>query len=324
MSEAESPISADRPLTAQAFWLTGPHQGELRTEYLDEPGPDELLLHGGWSGVSRGTEGLVWGGGVPEELRGRMRVPLQRGDFPWPIKYGYCRVGRIDGTRKWGFVLGPHQSALVVPEAMVRVLPAGVPPERAVLAANMETALNAVWDAQPGPGDEVAVVGAGVVGALVGWLISRIPGTRVTLVDPADRTVLADAFGVRVVSPADAPREQDLVVHASGTAAGLSTALACAGEESLVLELSWYGTAPVAAPLGSAFHPRRLTLKSSQVGQLPPHRRPRWDYDRRMQVVLELLRHDELDALIDSESPFRALPGILSDLPGQFTHRLIY
>ena len=311
-------------MRARAFWLTGHEQGELREEELREPGPDEVLLHGGWSGVSRGTEGLVWRGGVPPELADRMRVPFQEGDFPWPVKYGYCRVGRLGDSRKWGFALAPHQSAQVLPRSMVRVLPPGVPPERAVLAANLETALNGVWDAQPGPGDRVTIVGAGVVGALVGWLVSRIPGTEVTLVDPADRSVLSDAFGVRCVGPEAAPREQDLVVHASGTAAGLGTALACAGEEALVLELSWYGSEPVAAPLGNAFHPRRLTLKSSQVGQLPPHRRPRWDYPRRMGVVLELLRHDELDVLVDSEGPFEALPSLLGRLPGQFTHRLAY
>lgn len=310
--------------SARAFWLTGPHQGELRVEELPEPGPDEVLLHGGFSGISRGTEGLVWRGGVPEELAARMRVPFQGGDFPWPVKYGYARVGHLGSSRKWGFALAPHQEALVLPRAAVTVLPAGVPPERAVLAANLETALNAVWDARPGPGDRVAVVGAGVVGGLVGWLMGRIPGTTVTLVDPADRTGLAEAFGLRWCEPGLARGDQDLVVHASGTSEGLATALSLAGEEALVLELSWYGTAPVQAPLGAAFHPRRLTLKSSQVGQLPPHRRPRWDHARRMQVVLELLRQDELDVLIDAESPFEELPELLGALPGEFCHRLIF
>jgi len=306
----------------RSFWLTGPLQGEVRTAAPPTPGDDEVLLEGGWSGVSRGTESLIWRGAVPETLQERMRCPLQRGSFPWPVAYGYSRVGRAEG--RWAFALAPHADPVVVPRSLLHPLPDGLPPARAVLAANMETALNAVWDASPGPGDRVAIVGAGVVGALVGWLVGRIPGTTVTLVDVADRTDLAATLGLGAASPSTAPGDQDLVVHTSGTAAGLGTALGLAGEEALVLELSWYGDQPVPAPLGAAFHPRRLTLRSSQVGALPPARRPRWDFRRRMGVALDLLQDSVLDVLIDSESTLEDLPSLLAELPGRFCHRITY
>ena len=175
------------------------------------------------------------------------------------------------------FTLHPHQDLFNIPASAAVVLPDNLPPQRAVLAANMETALNAVWDAAPGPADRIAVVGAGVVGSLVAYLCGRLPGAEVTLVDinPA-RAELARALGVGFATPEAAKGDCDLVVHASGHPAGLGTALALAGEEATVLEMSWYGDAPVTAPLGGAFHSRRLRLMSSQVGQIAPSHRPRW------------------------------------------------
>jgi threonine dehydrogenase-like Zn-dependent dehydrogenase len=242
------------------------------------------------------------------------------GDFPFPVKYGYAIVGRVEHgppelEGRLVFALHPHQSVFVLPaEAAVRV-PDNVPPARAVLAANMETALNAVWDARPGPGDRIAVVGAGVVGALVGWLCGRLPGARVTLVDvAASRAGLARALGVAFVAPEDAPGDCDLVVHASGSAAGLATALSLAGDEATVLELSWYGTDEVALPLGGAFHSRRLKLISSQVGRVAPSHRARWTHARRLAAALDLLAEPALDTLFAPVIAFHDLPAQLPNI----------
>ena len=238
--------------------------------------------------VSRGTEALVLAGRVPVSEFERMRAPFMAGHFPFPVKYGYATVGRIEGGAealrgRTVFTLHPHQNLFNIPASAAIVLPENLPPQRAVLAANMETALNAVWDAAPGPADRIAVVGAGVVGSLVAYLCGRLPGADVTLVDinPA-RAELARALGVGFASPKSAKGDCDLVVHASGNPAGLATALALAGEEATVLEMSWYGDAPVTAPLGGAFHSRRLRLISSQVGQIAPSHRPRWSHGRRL------------------------------------------
>jgi threonine dehydrogenase-like Zn-dependent dehydrogenase len=249
-----------------------------------------------------------------------MRAPFMAGRFPFPVKYGYATVGRVEGGTealrgRTVFALYPHQDLFNIPASAAIVLPEHLPPQRAVLAANMETALNAVWDAAPGPADRIAVVGAGVVGSLVAYLCGRLPGAEVTLVDinPA-RAELARALGVSFANAETAKGDCDLVVHASGHASGLGTALALAGEEATVLEMSWYGDGAVTALLGGAFHSRRLKLVSSQVGQIAPSHRPRWTHGRRLSAALALLADARLDALLAPPVAFGDLPRRLPDI----------
>lgn len=319
---------------ARAFWSLGDGRGEIREEILPERGPSDLRVRMITSGISRGTEVLVFTGRVPAAEWQRMRCPYQQGDFPGPVKYGYCAVGEIEeGPEEWlgrhVFCLHPHQSHFLIPEHAVYVLPQGLPPERAVLAANMETALNALWDLGPRIGDRMAVVGAGVVGALVASLAARLPGVDVQMIDPDPRRAeLARNLGCRYAAPSEAEGELDCIVHASGRPEGLATALGLAGFEATVLELSWYGAQPVSVPLGEAFHSRRLTLRSSQVGSIATAQRSRWDYRRRMQTVLELLKDDRLDVLLDGVSTLDELPQTMARLAsvpgGALCHRVIY
>ncbi len=306
---------------------------EIREETVAPPGPDDVVVAARFSGISRGTEALVFRGGVPPGERARMRAPMQAGSFGFPLKYGYAAVGRVtagpaDLTGRDVFVLHPHQDRFVVPAAMAVPLPEDVPAERAVLGANMETALNVVWDAAAAPGDRIAVVGCGVVGALAAWLCARLPGAEVTLVDvnPA-RAALAVTLGCRFAAPDDCPGDRDLVIHASASGAGLATALAAAGLEATVVEASWYGDREPAVPLGGGFHSRRLRLVASQVGRVPASRRARWDNRRRLETALGLLAAPELDVLISGETRFDALAesygAILAD-PGTLCHRVIY
>jgi threonine dehydrogenase-like Zn-dependent dehydrogenase len=249
-----------------------------------------------------------------------MRAPFMAGEFPFPVKYGYAIVGRVERgpdalLNRLVFALHPHQSVFSVPADAVALVPDGVPPARAVLAANMETALNAVWDAAPAIADRIAVVGAGVVGALFARLCARLPGAQVTLVDiEPSRAVLAERLCVRFATPEAASGECDLVVHASGTDAGLATAIRLAGDEATVLEMSWHGAGDVAIPLGGAFHSRRLKLISSQVGQVAPSHRPRWTHRRRLSAALDLLADPALDALIAPAVAFDELPARLPDI----------
>jgi threonine dehydrogenase-like Zn-dependent dehydrogenase len=213
------------------------------------------------------------------------------------------------------FVLHPHQTDFNAPASAAFLLPQGLPPRRAVLAANMETALNGVWDGAPGPADRIVVVGCGVLGALVAFLCSRLAGAEVTIIDtnPA-RAETASRLGVAFADPRTAPRDCDLVFHASGAEAGLASALGCAGEEATIIDLSWYGAGQIAVPLGGAFHSRRLRLISSQVGQVAASRRPRWTRERRLASALGLLLDDRLDALIEPAVPFRDLPERLPEI----------
>ncbi|MGW0337436.1 zinc-dependent alcohol dehydrogenase [Streptomyces sp. NPDC003011] len=306
--------------TARAFWLSSPGHGAIRDMALPDPAEDEVVVRSLYSGVSRGTETLVFRGGVPESQYAAMRAPFQEGDFPGPVKYGYLNVGLVEeGPRdlvgRTVFCLYPHQTRYVVPVSAVTAVPANVPAGRAVLAGTVETAVNALWDAAPLVGDRIAVVGGGMVGSSVAALLARFPGVRVQLVDadPA-RAATARALGVDFASPEDALGGCDLVVHASATEQGLARALELLRAEGTVLELSWYGDRRVSLPLGEAFHSRRLVVRSSQVGAVSPARRSSRTYADRLALALDLLADPALDALVTGESPFEQLPDVLPRL----------
>ncbi|TVQ86587.1 MAG: dehydrogenase [Chromatiaceae bacterium] len=297
-----------------------PGRGALRTETLAPLQAGEVEVRTCYTGISRGTEGLVFRGEVPPSQFDCMRAPFQAGEFPAPVKYGYINVGQVEAgpdelRGRLVFCLYPHQTRYRVPATAVHPLPPAVPAARAVLAAHLETALNGLWDAAPRLGDRIAVIGAGAVGCLSAWLAARIPGCQVELIDTnPDRAHLASALGVRFCTPAQASGDADLVIHASGNPAGLVTALALAGFEATVLELSWFGSHAVALPLGEAFHQRRLLLRSSQVGSVASAQRPRWDQRRRLNLALHLLSEPALEILITGESGFTELPALLAKL----------
>jgi threonine dehydrogenase-like Zn-dependent dehydrogenase len=305
---------------ARAFWLRSPGEGEIRSVTIPPPGADEVQVRTLFSGISRGTETLVFRGGVPPSQYGVMRAPFQEGDFPAPVKYGYLNVGVVEAgppylAGRTVFCLYPHQSRYVVPAQSVVPVPDGVPAPRAVLAGTVETAVNALWDAAPLVGDRIAVVGAGMVGCAVAGLLARFPGARVQLVDvdPA-RAAVAAAFGVEFALPADAVAGCDLVVHASATSDGLARSLELLAPEGTVIELSWYGDRQVSVPLGEGFHSRRLAIRGSQVGSIAPARRGRRGYADRLALALELLRDPAFDALLTGECDLDELPAVLAAL----------
>jgi threonine dehydrogenase-like Zn-dependent dehydrogenase len=287
---------------------------------LPEPGPDDVVVRTVRSGISRGTEALVFRGGVPPAERERMRAPFQEGDFPGPVKYGYLSVGAVDegppGLRgRTVFCLYPHQTAYVVPAGAVSLVPEGVPAARAVLAGTVETAVNALWDAAPLVGDRVAVVGAGMVGCCVARLLHRFPALDVTLVDvDSSRAEIAAALGVGFALPDDAEGGRDLVVHTSATSAGLQRSLDLLAPEGTVLDLSWYGDTEVRLSLGGAFHAGRLRIRSSQVGTVSPARAASRTTADRLALALELLRDPAFDALLTGESRFDELPEVMARL----------
>ncbi len=304
-------------MTAPAFWVTAPGHGEVRPTEVGAPGADDVVVEARVSAVSRGTESLVFTGRVPKSQYETMRCPFQEGGFPGPLKYGYASVGvvvetGVNATTWQGrrvFSLYPHQQRYVVPAAAVHGIADDVPDDRAALAANMETALNAMWDAGPRIGDRIAVVGGGVVGCLVAALAAAMPATKVQLIDiDAGRADVAAALGVGFALPDQAVGDADVVFHASGHGDGLATALGLAGFEATVVELSWYGDGQVAVPLGEAFHVRRLRLMASQVGHVAAARRARRTRAERLAQGLELLRDGRFDALITGRCRLQDLP----------------
>lgn len=320
-------------MTARAFWTIGPGKGELRVETLPPPGADEALVRTLASGVSRGTESLVFTGRVPANQHAAMRCPFQAGDFPFPVKYGYSAVGIVEagppaliGRRV--FCLHPHQDRFLAPAAMLHAVPDAVPTRRAVLAANMETALNIAWDAAALPGERVLVIGAGVVGLLAAHLLARIPGVTLTVIDTdPGKARIAAALGLAFAAPAEALPEAELIVHASGSPDGLSLALARAGFEARIVEASWFGDRVVPLPLGESFHSRRLRLISSQVGSIAAPLRGRRSHAERLSLALTLLDDARLDALLDGPTPFADLPATMARLaasPGALCNVIAY
>lgn len=327
---------------ARAFWVTGPGRGELRAEAIAAPGPGEVLVETRWSAISRGTESLVFQGRVPPSEHARMRAPHQVGDFPAPVKYGYCSVGVVaQGPASLQgravFCLYPHQTRYVVPAAAVVPIPDEVPPSRAVLAANMETAINGLWDAELRIGDRVCVIGAGVVGCLVAYLARRVVGCDVWLVDIDPRkAAVAERLGVPLLAPDEALDRVrrgadggvDCVIEASGAPRALGGALELCGREATIVVLSWLGDRPATLPLGEAFHAQRLRIVSSQVGTLPASQRARWTHRRRLELALRLLVDEALDALLTGQTPFEALPQAMAEVvdPERFMlcHRVVY
>jgi len=305
---------------AQALWYVGPGRAEIRPEPLPPLAAGHVRVRAHTSAISRGTEALIAAGRVPESEYQRMRAPFMGGSFPFPVKYGYATVGMVEAGSETlvgrnVFALYPHQTRFDLPAEVVVPVPAEIPLSRAALAANVETALNATWDASPGPSGRIAVVGAGVVGALVGFLCGRIEGAEVTLIDidPA-REALARALGLKFATPSSAPVDCDFVFHSSASAEGLTSALNIAADEATIVELSWYGAGTVAVPLGGAFHSRRLKIISSQVGKVAPSRRATFTHRQRLEAAIKLCAHPELDALLAPAIAFGELPARLADI----------
>ncbi len=309
---------------ARALWTIAANRCELRAESLPARAPDQALVRARATGISRGTERLVLSGRVPASQHAAMRCPLQAGDFPFPVKYGYSAVGVIEDGEHIGqrvFVLHPHQDRFLAPASMCVPVPDDVPDHRAVLAANMETAINVLWDARPLAGERALVIGAGVVGLLVAHLLARMPGVEVVVcdIDPRRRAV-AQALGARFSQPEDAPGERDLVIHASAAPAGLRRALELCAFEGRIVEASWFGDREASLPLGEAFHSKRLQIISTQVGAVAPAMRGRRTHGQRMALALSLLADPALDALVGPATRFddlpAAMPGLLNPPPG--------
>jgi NADPH:quinone reductase-like Zn-dependent oxidoreductase len=314
-------VAPDIDDAADALWIVAPGRAEIRHARAPAPTEGSLRLRALISGISRGTEALVFAGRVPESEWQRMRCPFQEGEFPFPVKYGYSMVAVVEegpdsrrGERV--FCLYPHQTRMTLPEGSVLPVPAAVPTSRAALAAQMETALNALWDAAPRIGDRIAIVGAGTIGCLAAYLATRIPATSVTLIDiDESRRSVAESLGTGFAVPgARLPQNCDLVLHASAAPMGLDLALSLAGFEASIIELSWYGSQPVRVDLGGAFHSQRLSLRASQVGAVAPERRARWDRRRRLALALELCADPRLDVLLQEETPFAAVPEALPQI----------
>jgi 2-desacetyl-2-hydroxyethyl bacteriochlorophyllide A dehydrogenase len=309
------------------LWFLAPERVEIREAPPPERAPAQLRLRALASGISQGTELLLYRGEGPTPFDPSLDEP---GAPTYPRRYGYAFVGEVAesppgeleaGTRV--FALLPHGDAHCVAATAVRVLPSEIPTQRAVLAANLETALNVIWDGGVGLGDDVWIIGGGVVGLLAGHLAKRAGARRVGLSEPsAGRRRAALALGFdHACAPEQLPSATaDVVVEASGNPACLDAAIRLSREEGTIVVASFYGQRSAAVALGAEFHRRRLTLRSSQVSRLPPGRSVRWSFDRRFAEVVELLKNPALDALLEPAVPLEQAAAVYARLaraPGE-------
>lgn len=312
-------------LNPQALWVVEKQRAEISRAALGTG----VLIKSLYGGISRGTERVVFNAAVPETEFQRMRCFGQEGEFSFPVKYGYCAVGEVlegELSGKLVFALHPHQDYFRIAEDRIHPLPEDLPANRAILAANMETALNITWDAEVIAGEKIAVIGAGVVGILSAYL-SQKQGADVVLIDiNPERARIASKLGIEFSSPEKITAEFDTIIHTSASSEGLSMALEIARDEGKIIEASWFGNKSVSLPLGGAFHSRRLKIISSQVGKIPTSKKD-WTFNMRMQRAIELLKDSKLDSLISGETGFEDIAdeyaGIINH-PNTLCHRIRY
>ena len=316
-------------MKAHGLWFLGANQFSIREETLRSPSTPYCVVKSICSGISQGTEQLVYSEAVPESIQHQMRCPYMGGDFPFPIKYGYSLVGEVvEGPEnivgRNVHMLHPHQDYGCVHPRDIYLLDDGILPEKAILASNMETAVNAVWDSQVTLGDRVLVVGFGNVGSLVARILSLSMGVEMFVTDTsALKRSMAQKMGFNVCEISQLKEEFDISFNVSASADGLQTAIDAVGYEGKIIELSWYGNRAVSLQLGGDFHIQRKTIISSQVSHIPSHRLARWDTIRRKKLVFSLLKQPEFEEHVTHNLRFSELPRILSESRSLFQDNLM-
>jgi len=280
----------------RALWHIDDTKSEIKQADLMRA-PESVIVESAFSLISLGTELLIAHGFVPSEMYADMEVPHMAGNFEKPLKYGYSLTGKLRESGAHVHLMHPHQDICSIPPSHGFEIPVNIPLKRATLASNLETALNAVWDARVLPGEKAVVVGFGMIGSLVSRVASGIPACAVEVVDTdPGRLQYADEFGFSVLEDAnESIGTFDVAFHCSGTGAGLQQAIDLVGMEGRIVELSWYGTHTINISLGGAFHNLRKRIISSQVGSIPPDMASRWDFTRRKKAVFELLQDEVYD-----------------------------
>lgn len=303
---------------ARAVWFVGPRTASLRDEEAIRQADDELVVETIASGISQGTETLIYRGEGPTDQVVTPSTCIGKSMGSFPIKYGYACVGKVaEAGPASGYSVGdtvfcrhPHQDRFVVraDNALLYPVPEYANPEIAVFGNLLEVATNALLDTPVRHGDVVVVFGLGVVGLFIAQLAART-AAAVVGVDPLPfRRKIASNIGVDVTCAPDevgdvveqlsGGRGTDVVFEASGAPSALQYAIDVTGFEGTVTVVSWYGAKEVPLRLSPSFHMKRQRLVSSQVNVVGSGLQPRWDHVRRMESVWRLLPNLHPEQLI--------------------------
>ena len=293
--------------TAQSFWVNK-KRGSIKKELLNQSlGNDELLVKAYYSGISYGTEKIVHDSQVPANQYEFMRAPHQVGEFNKEVKYGYLSVGKVvvgpkSMMNKMVYTMFPHQSMYILKSSLATLIPSHIPYKRALLTANMETAINAMWDSQPSIGDNTYVIGAGIVGILMAYVLSSTFGIKVTVIDNnASKKKLCKFFNIDFENNINCIKDPDIIFECSGNASVLSDLINNSTLETKICILSWYGKQQSKIKMGENCFSRRLEIIFSQVGNITPIQSKKWDNLSRRALALKLLDNKKLDSLIDKQ-----------------------
>lgn len=301
-------------MKARVLYFQAPRRIEIRDQEVAEPRDDEVRIEAELSGISAGTELLLYRGQVPPGTILDENLPSLSGTVGYPLAYGYAVVGRVvaqgKGVRdllgRRVFAFETHRSSFLARPEELHLIPEDVPSESAALLPTVETAVGLVHDARPLMGERVLVVGQGVVGLVTTALLSRFPLARVVTVDrwESRRRISVELGAARSLGPEGLDeRDFDLTFEVSGSPEALDIALAATGFEGRVIVGSWYGEKRADVDLGTHFHRGRLSIRSSQVSRLPSHLLSRWTKDRRMQVALQAAARLPVQKLLSHRFP---------------------
>ncbi|MEC9205932.1 MAG: zinc-binding alcohol dehydrogenase [Pseudomonadota bacterium] len=304
-----------KKINAKSFWVKKKNFGFIKEHSIDKPKASEALIKTIYSGISFGTERIVFTGSVPKNQTKVMKCPHQEGEFGSNVKYGYLNVGKvIKGSQKFKgkfvFTLFPHQNFFVLKEDDLVLIPKSVPKKRCLLIANMETALNAIWDTSPTSGDTAIVVGAGIVGFMVAYLLKSTKGIDVTIIDK-DKTKnkYAKHFDINFSNKIKKSSKVDFIYECSGNPNILNQLSTSLKEEGILCILSWYGNQVSKMNFGENFFSKRLKIVFSQVSKIPKHRMKDWNNKSRRELAMKMLGDQKLDKLIErKEIKFEDLP----------------
>ena len=301
-----------------ALWHNSDFTSELKEEKNSKIDIDQIEVKSLFSLISTGTERLVASGEVPVSSFEFMAVPYMKGNFSFPIKYGYSLVGKVTSVGKlYGKIvhlLHPHQGKCLVKEVDVMIVPDEIPAKRATLASNVETALNAIWDAEISIGDKVLIAGFGMIGSLLARVLSFMPEVEIVIMEKdANRVKMVQKMGFTFIDDPE-PSYFDVAFNTTSNEKALQIAIQSVGLEGKIIEMSWYGTKNVNINLGADFHYHRKQIISSQVSKIPSDKQSRWDYKRRKEVVFKLLKSPLFDEHITDVLTFAETPAFFDKL----------
>jgi len=311
-------------LPAKAVYFTAPQSIEIKTEQI-ERSPGEVLVYSRVMGISAGTELHIYEntfpGGSSED-----GLDTLSGKMEYPLKYGYMNAGITEkGDRVFAFY--PHQDAFFCPEQSLISFPQDTEFEDMVMYPSVETAFTIVMDARPLPGENILILGQGVIGLLTAEILSNMYGHTVAAIEQDTiRVQKSRSFGIACFTPEDKNEKiikafnglaPDKVINVSGSGAALQAGIDIAGFEAMIIEASWYGTKEVSLQLGKAFHRKRLRVKASQVSSIPGPELVRWDKPRRTNHVISLISRIKPSKYITHRYPLDKAEEAFSEISGR-------